>query len=408
MKNTRLPHVLWLKLKKVPGLSGIICLLTLATVASAQSLTATTDTDAMHRITRARALAAIGSLQAALSELEPMRQPNTDASMQDVVRILVMNIYLQQTDYTRAQKLLDEIFDARKGKDEHTTRAYFALAGQVINGVRAHVERYRTFGLNTGDAELPAEARNDLDRVRLLLERLIEQAHQIYEEDAQRTDTMALLEDAAKVRLALARDGGERKEWQREVVTARHKLGTSETTIANYSSVAPPRRTAVNPAPRGGSQTPPATPPQVVQPSQTPASKSPTTSSPGTPSSPLKTPSPTASGQQNSSAQNPPTASSTAVTTKQPLEVGALAERATERVPPVYPAIARNVRAAGTVTVYLVVNEQGAVELVRGTSGSELLRGAATDAARRWKFRPTMVNGRPVRVMGYINFNFSL
>lgn len=256
MKNTRLPHVMWLKLKKVPGLSGIICLLTLATVASAQSLTATTDTDAMRRITRARALAAIGSFQAALTELEPMRQANTDASMQDVVRILVMNIYLQQTDYTRAQKLLDEIFDARKGKDEHTTRAYFALAGQVINGVRAHVERYRTFGLNTGDAELPAEARNDLDRVRLLLERLIEQARQIYEEDVERTDTMALLEDAAKVRLALARDGGERKEWQREVVTARHKLGTSETSVANYSSVTPPRRTAVNPAPRGGSQTP--------------------------------------------------------------------------------------------------------------------------------------------------------
>ncbi|MBA3442802.1 MAG: TonB family protein [Pyrinomonadaceae bacterium] len=406
MKNTRLSHVVWLKLKRVPGVCGIICLLTFASVASAQSLTVTTDTDAMHRITRARALAAIGSFQAALSELEPMRQANTDASVQDVVRILVMNIYLQQTDYTRAQKLLDEIFDARKRRDEHTTRAYFALAGQVINGVRAHVERYRTFGLNTGDAELPAEARNDLDRVRLLLERLIEQARQIYEEDAQRTDTMALLEDAAKVRLALARDGGERKAWQREVVTARHKLGTSETSVANYSSVAPPRRTADNPAPSGGSQPPPVTP-QVVQPSQTPASKSPTTSSAGTPSSPLKTSSPAASGQQNSSAQNPPTASNTAGTTK-PLEVGALAERATERVPPVYPSIARNARAAGTVTVYLVVNERGAVESARSTSGSELLRGAATDAARRWKFRPMLVEGRPVRVAGYINFNFSM
>ncbi|MBA3441934.1 MAG: energy transducer TonB [Pyrinomonadaceae bacterium] len=106
--------------------------------------------------------------------------------------------------------------------------------------------------------------------------------------------------------------------------------------------------------------------------------------------------------------QNPPTASNTADTTKQPLEVGALVGRATERVPPVYPSIAKNARAAGTVTVYLVVNEQGAVESVRSTSGSELLRGAATDAARRWKFRPMLVEGRPVRVAGYINFNFSM
>lgn len=356
MKITCLLPVMWLKLKKTSGLSSIICLLTFSSAAFAQPFTAAqpTDTDAMQRITRARALAAIGSLQAALNELEPMRQATTDSSMQSVVRILTISIYLQQTDYTRAQKMLDEIYAGRAVKDEVTTRAYFALAGQMINDLRAHVERYRMFGLNTADAELPAEARNDLDRVRLLLEHLIEQAREIRDEDAKRTDATALLEDAASVRVALARNGKERQEWQREVATARHRIGTSETSIAGNSSDSTARPAA-------------------------------TTSSRLTANSGAAT-----------------------VTSEPPLEVGSLADRATERIAPTYPPLARNARAAGTVTVHLVVDEKGTVESVQSTSGSELLRAAATDAARRWRFRPTLVDGRPVRVAGFVTFSFTL
>ena len=62
----------------------------------------------------------------------------------------------------------------------------------------------------------------------------------------------------------------------------------------------------------------------------------------------------------------------------------------------------------GSVTVFLTVDERGEVTEVRRTSGPEMLRQAAADAARRWKFKPTLVNGQPVRVSGYINFQFAL
>ncbi|MCA1616091.1 MAG: energy transducer TonB [Acidobacteria bacterium] len=60
------------------------------------------------------------------------------------------------------------------------------------------------------------------------------------------------------------------------------------------------------------------------------------------------------------------------------------------------------------MTVFLLIDEKGAVEAVRGTDGPELLRRAAEDAARRWKFRQTIIEDKPVRVSGFISFNFAL
>ena len=62
----------------------------------------------------------------------------------------------------------------------------------------------------------------------------------------------------------------------------------------------------------------------------------------------------------------------------------------------------------GIVTVYLEVDEKGAVTTVHRVNGPQLLKPAAEDAVRRWKFRPTLVDGQPVRVLGFINFNFTL
>ena len=81
---------------------------------------------------------------------------------------------------------------------------------------------------------------------------------------------------------------------------------------------------------------------------------------------------------------------------------------ATQKVNPSYPQTARMAHITGLVTVYLEIDENGVVKTVNSTNGPQLLRQAAEDAARRWKFRPTVVDGQPVRVQGFINFNFTL
>jgi TonB family protein len=76
--------------------------------------------------------------------------------------------------------------------------------------------------------------------------------------------------------------------------------------------------------------------------------------------------------------------------------------------PPVYPAIARSVRAQGTVAVRVTVDEAGEVIAAKAVSGHPLLRSAAEEAARRAKFKPTYVNGQPVKVVGSLSYNFVL
>ena len=141
------------------------------------------ETEAVQRrIARARSLAAVGRLAAAASELESLRAASTDESVRDVARVL--------PDYVRANALLEETFKERG--TEVARVSYHALAGQTINGVRAHLERYRTFGINVADADWPAEAVTDLDQLRGLLERLVEHAKTMRgEEDAKSTAARA-------------------------------------------------------------------------------------------------------------------------------------------------------------------------------------------------------------------------
>jgi protein TonB len=88
--------------------------------------------------------------------------------------------------------------------------------------------------------------------------------------------------------------------------------------------------------------------------------------------------------------------------------VGSLVGKARSRVPPTYPTLARTARVTGSVTVFLIVSEKGEVESVIRAEGPQQLQQAAIEAARRWKFNTTEIDGRPVRVTGYLSFNFTL
>lgn len=75
---------------------------------------------------------------------------------------------------------------------------------------------------------------------------------------------------------------------------------------------------------------------------------------------------------------------------------------------PVYPAAAKAVNASGTVSVEVIIDEQGNIVSARAVSGHPLLKGAAEEAARAAEFAPTRLSGALVRVKGIITYNFIL
>lgn len=87
---------------------------------------------------------------------------------------------------------------------------------------------------------------------------------------------------------------------------------------------------------------------------------------------------------------------------------GVLQNSATKKVQPPYPQVAKAAGASGAVQVQILVSETGEVIETNVISGHLLLRDAAVEAARQWQFRPTELQGKPVKVRGVLTFNFTL
>ncbi len=87
----------------------------------------------------------------------------------------------------------------------------------------------------------------------------------------------------------------------------------------------------------------------------------------------------------------------------------AMAEHALlRRVEPEYPDAAREQRVSGPVVLDLRIGTDGSVDDVQVVSGPALLAQASTDAVRKWKFKPEVVNGSPVEMQTRITLDFSL
>lgn len=380
------------KCKRVGLTSLVVILLTNLVIAasflSAYAQPAPTDSETMQRrMARARALTASHNLTAAAFELDAIRTSTTDSVLRDVARIMLIGIYLEQADYGRAQNLLDETYKARMQRDEGSCRSYFAVAGQTMNGVRSHLERFRALGLNVTSKDLPSEAVSDLDRVRKLLEHIAQQAKDIGAEDNKNTDAFALLEDVASVRSSLARDLDEREQWQAEIADARQNLAASDNRLASLtgSGMSP----GPSPSTSSASSRQPnipvsmeSKPPQPVKLSSAESAKT--------------TPVPVGSNDLSSSAA-----------TGELVNVGSLLDMAVQRINPVYPAFAKSTHITGVVRVDIVVDEKGSVLKAQSSTGPPTLRQAAVDASKRWKFRPVIRDGRPVSATGFLNFNFA-
>jgi TonB family protein len=76
------------------------------------------------------------------------------------------------------------------------------------------------------------------------------------------------------------------------------------------------------------------------------------------------------------------------------LQVGALEHR----VEPQYPPDAARQHAEGTVQLHVTIAPNGSVDNVTLLSGQPALAQSATDAVRQWRYKPTLLDGKPVGI----------
>jgi len=78
------------------------------------------------------------------------------------------------------------------------------------------------------------------------------------------------------------------------------------------------------------------------------------------------------------------------------------------KVPPDYPAIAKQLKIQGVVELEAIVSETGVVEKVNIVSGNPVLTKPAVEALKKWKFNPFQADGKAVKVIAQINMSFKL
>jgi len=374
------------------------------------------------RIARAKAFIAVRNYPAAVFELESIRRESSDPSVNAVANVLLMNSLLEQGNYKKSREVLEEQFKSYKANNAHADTYYPLVAGQIVKGSRNQIDRYRLLGLNVSDRNLPLEAVNDIEQMRETLELLITQAKEISGEQKSLPVAIPLLEEASAARSSLARDEYDARRWRDETAEARETMASSQSVVFN-AIVDPAIEQAIaqEPIARRAAPVPSvnetaraeAAPAQVSETAvaeNRPAVKPAASPAPGT-ERPVRVirsaprPEPAPAEEPEADASKEPAAQAAP---GEPVEIGALLPYAVRQQPPVYPSAARQMRASGTVTVNILIDENGDVVEIKEVDGHRLLQRAASDAVMNWKFRPVMRDGNPVKATGFINFNFSL
>ena len=117
--------------------------------------------------------------------------------------------------------------------------------------------------------------------------------------------------------------------------------------------------------------------------------------------------SPPASSSPSGAARHPDAAPSTQPTSASALPPDSKFLEPTKIVKALYPLGAEKDELQGEVVVRFVVSEIGDVERADVVSGNPVLASAALDAAKKWKFKPFIKNGKPVKAATQIPFDFA-
>ena len=384
------------------------------------------------RISKAKAFIAVRNYYAAINELENIRRETSDQSVVAVTNVLLMNSYLEQGDHKKAQALLNQFYNEQKTTKPNALTNYSTVAGQIVKGARMQAERYRSLGLSINDRNLPLEALNDLEKMRETVEIVITQSKEMSADKAKIGSALGLMEEAINSRVMIARDDYDARRWRDAVADSREQMASSRSVIINAidgTSVAanPPvqQQTAV-----------PSNTSSAIIPVSNPVENKPTVTNPPVQNKPSDTAvasnndpvveqpknvaekpivpqtqperSRVIAGAAQNEDANKVKATSSSRPIGGPVDMGSLLPYAAKQAAPTYPPAARSMRATGVVKVEVTVDEDGNVTEVQKASGPVLLQTSAKDAIVKWKFRPFLVDGQPVKATGFVNFNFSL
>ena len=91
---------------------------------------------------------------------------------------------------------------------------------------------------------------------------------------------------------------------------------------------------------------------------------------------------------------------------EKPVFAGILSRRAINLPKPVYPKELRKKNISGPVTVKVIIGFDGRVIFAEAIKGRSELFEVAVEAARKARFSPTLLKGKPVKVEGVIIYNF--
>lgn len=81
---------------------------------------------------------------------------------------------------------------------------------------------------------------------------------------------------------------------------------------------------------------------------------------------------------------------------------------AVSKATPEYSTMARQLKIEGEVKVDILIDEEGAIEKIGGTTGNPMLVQCAKDALKRWKFTPFKAEGKPAKAAATLSFKFKL
>ena len=84
------------------------------------------------------------------------------------------------------------------------------------------------------------------------------------------------------------------------------------------------------------------------------------------------------------------------------------ASKLVKRVEPIYPVLAKQIGKSGKVELHAIIGEDGTIQSLEAVGGDPMFFASAMQAAKQWRYTPTLLNGQAVKVDTYITVIYNM